>query len=107
MRVPERIKGESDAEQIEKQAIMDVMLETRAWGKKYISNPFPYLLEDITSVNDQELYKLKKSFLVNVKKYQSFKEKNTRAIGEDGSKLFISEDMKNQDGVAKKKRVFF
>lgn len=106
-RIPERIQGESDVEQIEKQAIMDVMLETKAWGKKYISNPFPYLLEDITSVNDEELYKLKKSFLVNLKKYEAFREKATKKLeGGDSANLYISENIKAEDG-KKKKRIFF
>jgi len=105
-RIPDRIKGESDLEQIEKQAIMDVMLETRAWGKKYISNPFPYLTNDITALNEEELYKLKKSFLVNLKKYESFREKNAKGLEGPESKLYITEDMKTQDG-KKRKRVFF
>ena len=85
---------------------MDVMLETRAWGKKYISNPFPYLTNDITALNEEELYKLKKSFLVNLKKYESFREKNAKGLEGPESKLYITEDMKTQDG-KKRKRVFF
>ncbi len=29
---------------------MDVILNTRVWGEKYISNPFPYVEEDLTKI---------------------------------------------------------
>jgi len=29
---------------------MDVMLETRVWGEKYIANPFSYIEEDLTKI---------------------------------------------------------
>ena len=108
-RINDRIKGETDLEQIEKQAIMDVMLGTRAWGKKYVSNPFPYLVDDITKVNDEELYKLKKSFLVNLKKYESFRDKNVKSLegGQQPGNLFITENMKGQEGKPQKKKIFF
>ncbi len=96
-------------EQIEKQAIMDVMLGTRAWGKRYVSNPFPYLVDDITTVNEEELYKLKKSFLVNLKKYESFRDKNVKSLegGQQPGNLFITETMKGQEGKAQKKKIFY
>jgi len=108
-RINDRIKGETDLEQIEKQAIMDVMLGTRAWGKRYVSNPFPYLVDDITKVNDEELYKLKKSFLVNLKKYESFRDKNVKTLegGQQPGNLFITETMKGQEGKAQKKKIFY
>lgn len=89
VRINERIKGESDAEQIEKQAIMDVMLDTRAWGKKYITNPFPYLISDVTQVKEEDLKAMKKTFLLNIKKYESFKKKSIKEL-EGGSKLYLS-----------------
>lgn len=108
-RINDRIKGETDLEQIEKQAIMDVMLGTRAWGKRYVSNPFPYLVDDITTVNEEELYKLKKSFLVNLKKYESFRDKNVKSLegGQQPGNLFITETMKGQEGKAQKKKIFY
>ncbi len=51
------------------------MLESRAWGEKYISNPFMYLEQDVTKINDQEFAAMKKCFFLNWKKYSSFKEK--------------------------------
>jgi hypothetical protein len=29
---------------------MDVMLETYTWAEPYLSNPFPYIVDDITKV---------------------------------------------------------
>ncbi len=64
-RIPERLRGETDDLLIEKQAIMDVLLESRTWGEKYIANPFPYLTDDITSVKKSELELMKKCFYLN------------------------------------------
>lgn len=49
-RIPEGFPGETTEDLIEKQALLDVMLETRVWSRNYLSNPFPYLFEDITKV---------------------------------------------------------
>jgi len=61
-RIPDRIRGESDEDLIEKHAMMDALLEKRAWGERYIVNAFPYLTNDITSVNEQDLAAMKKCF---------------------------------------------
>lgn len=42
-RIPDGFPGETAEDLIEKQAIMDVLLESRTWSKGYLSNPFPYL----------------------------------------------------------------
>lgn len=34
---------------------MDVLLDSKAWGENYLSNPFPYLTEDITNVDKDAL----------------------------------------------------
>ncbi|KRX02806.1 hypothetical protein PPERSA_04009 [Pseudocohnilembus persalinus] len=73
-RIPERIRGEGDEILIEKQAIMDVMLESRVWGEKYITNPFPYLEEDITKITKVDFKTMKGCFFQNYKKYNAFKE---------------------------------
>jgi hypothetical protein len=44
---------------IEKQAILDVLLDTRAWGEKYVTNPFPYIEEDLTKIKPDDLKKYK------------------------------------------------
>ena len=54
---------------IEKQAIMDVLLDTRVWGQKYITNPFPYIDKDITKIGDEDLRHFKKHFYINLRKY--------------------------------------
>ena len=85
---------------------MDVMLESRAWGKKYISNPFPYLVEDITKVKEDELYKLKKTFLINLKKYESFKQMSKTGIeGGEKPNLYIPGQNVAEDK-PKKKKIF-
>lgn len=52
---------------------MDVLLSSRAWGEKYISNPFPYLTEDLTTVEPKDLKAMQSCFMNNYKKYTAFK----------------------------------
>lgn len=54
-RIPDGFPGETTEDLIEKQALLDVMLETRVWARDYLSNPFPYLFEDITKIDAKEL----------------------------------------------------
>ena len=54
---------------IEKQAIFDVLLDTRVWGDKYITNPFPYIEQDITKIEEKDLKHFKKHFYINLRKY--------------------------------------
>ena len=54
---------------IEKQAIFEVLLDSWVWGEKYISNPFPYINEDITKFKEDDLKYYKKTFYINLKKY--------------------------------------
>eukprot|EP01017_Pseudomicrothorax_dubius_P038309 TRINITY_DN5716_c0_g1_i3.p1 TRINITY_DN5716_c0_g1~~TRINITY_DN5716_c0_g1_i3.p1 ORF type:complete len:352 (-),score=86.07 TRINITY_DN5716_c0_g1_i3:87-1142(-) len=79
-RIPDRLSGESDENLIEKQALLDVLLEKRAWGDRYISNPFPYLVNNIAGVSQEELAKMKKCFLTNYHKYESFKNMSYREL---------------------------
>jgi len=60
---------------IEKQAIIDVLLDTRVWGEKYVTNPFPYIEEDITKIKAEDLKIYKQHFFINLKKYQAFRDK--------------------------------
>jgi hypothetical protein len=54
---------------IEKQAILDVLLDTRIWGEKYINNPFPYIEKDLTKISEKDLRHFKQHFYVNLRKY--------------------------------------
>jgi hypothetical protein len=54
---------------IEKQALIEVLLDSRAWGEKFIINPFPYIEKDITKIGADDLKHFKKTFYVNLKKY--------------------------------------
>lgn len=69
--------GERDEELIEKHALLDSMLEKRAWGKGYVTNPFCYLTEDITQFSDRDLAALKECFKFHYQKYEKFKKLNS------------------------------
>ena len=71
--IPERISNETNEDLIEKQAIFEVLLNTRLWAEKYIFNPFPYINQDFTKINN--LDELKKTFFLNLKKYEMFRDK--------------------------------
>ena len=73
--IPDGFPGETSEDLIEKQAILDVLLESRTWSKAYLSNPFPYLFEDVSTVDKKELDNCKRVFLHQYKKYSSFKER--------------------------------
>ena len=68
-RIPKRIANETNEMLIEKQAILDVLLDTRLWGDKYITNPFPYIERDITKIPADDLKHFKKHFYINLRKY--------------------------------------
>lgn len=73
--IPKRIENETNEMLIEKQAIIDVLLDTRCWGEKYVTNPFPYIEEDITKIDEKDLKHFKQHFFINLKKYQAFRDK--------------------------------
>ncbi len=73
--IPKRIMNETDEDLIEKQAIFDVMLGTRVWGDRYITNPFPYIEEDVTKIEKDDMNSFKKTFYLNLKKYEAFRDK--------------------------------
>ena len=60
---------------IEKHAILDVLMDTRVWGEKYVTNPFPYIEEDFTKLKPETLKHYKQHFFINLKKYQAFRDK--------------------------------
>jgi hypothetical protein len=64
-----RIKGETDEMLIEKQALFDLLLDTKLWSAKYLTNPFPYLRESITDFSETDLKYYKTHFFNSIKKY--------------------------------------
>ena len=68
-KIPKRIENETSEMLIEKQAIIDVLLDTRLWGDKYVTNPFPYIEKDLTKMPADDLKHFKKHFYVNLRKY--------------------------------------
>lgn len=72
-KIPDRIENETNEDLIEKQVIFDVLLGTRVWAEKYVFNPFPYINEDLTKLENLE--ELKKTFFINMKKYEMYRDK--------------------------------
>ncbi len=52
-----------------------MLLDTRIWGEKYITNPFPYIEKDLTKIKEEDLKHFKKHFYINLRKYQAFRDK--------------------------------
>lgn len=52
---------------------MDVLMDSRVWSKTYLSNPFPYLINDITKVKEDDTKRLKSAFKKHYTKYRLFK----------------------------------
>ena len=59
---------------IEKQAIFEILLDTKLWGEKYVTNGFPYLTGDITELSEKDHKYFKNTFFVNYKKYEAFRD---------------------------------
>lgn len=91
--IPDRIDNETNEDLIEKQVIFDILLSSRVWAEKYVFNPFPYINEDITKI--ENLDNLKKTFFINTKKYEMFRDK----IIEGFSQRRIEFDSKHPDKV--------
>ena len=99
-RIPERILGETEEELIEKHALLDSMLEKRAWGEKYVVNPFSYLTEDLTQIGDSDLEAMKKCFLFHYKKYEAFKKMDKKIqipTFEERKKILMSDQSYKRD----------
>lgn len=95
--IPKRIRNETDQDLIEKQAIFDVLLGTRVWADKYITNPFPYIEQDITKIELEDLDGYKKTFFINLKKYEAFRDK----ILENINKKKLENKTDNTDKIEK------
>ena len=74
-RISEKRLDETSEELIEKHALLDSLLEKRAWGQKYIQNPFPYLTDDISKVSPDKLKQYVDCFQFHYSKYEAFKAK--------------------------------
>jgi len=60
---------------VEKQALFDVLLDSRVWGEKWVTNPFPYITNDPTQMPEDKLKSYKQHFFVSLKKYQAFRDR--------------------------------
>mmetsp|Transcript_13895 Transcript_13895/g.13883 ORF Transcript_13895/g.13883 Transcript_13895/m.13883 type:complete len:209 (+) Transcript_13895:621-1247(+) len=60
--VPPKIPNETEEMLIEKQALFDMLLDTKVWGAKYVTNPFLYLTESIEDIPKKDLDYFKNYF---------------------------------------------
>lgn len=72
--IPKRIIHESNEDLIEKQAIFDVLLNSKVWSDIYVTNPFTYLQDDIAKISQNELDSFKRIFYINTKKYEAYRD---------------------------------
>lgn len=75
-------------------------MDSRIWGKGYLSNPFPYLIGDITKVKEQDLTLIKSTFKSHYTKYKLFKDKETKQLG-SSAEPFAKLEHKQQEEVTK------
>lgn len=71
--MPQRVEGDTIDSLIEKQVILDVLLEDPVWQTPYLKNQFPYLTEEENT--DATVVDLRKKFYVLHRKYTEVKEK--------------------------------
>jgi hypothetical protein len=60
--IPPKIPNETPEMLIEKQALFDLLLDTKVWSQKYITNPFQYITESIVDINQKDFTYFKKYF---------------------------------------------
>jgi hypothetical protein len=73
--IPPKIPNESPEMLIEKQVLFDLLLDSKVWGQKYISNPFVYITESIVDIPGQDLNHFKKYFKKMIAQYSVTRDK--------------------------------
>ncbi len=76
LQVPDRIVSEKENDLIEKQAIFDVLMDSRLWSESYIVNPFIYLEKDASKFTEEDYGKHKAEFKKYLDKYERLKMKS-------------------------------
>jgi len=71
--MPQRVESDTVDSLIEKQVILDVLLEEPVWQLPYLKNQFPYLNEEENT--DATVVDIRKKFYVLHRKYTDIKEK--------------------------------
>lgn len=72
--IPPKIIAETEEDLIEKQALFDLLLDTKVWGQKYLTNPFPYLCESVTDIPESHFKYYKGYFSKMHRKYTALRE---------------------------------
>lgn len=67
--IPPQIPNETPEMLIEKQALFDMLLDTKVWGQKYITNPFMYLHDSIEDIPKQDLKYFMNYFKQTISQY--------------------------------------
>ena len=73
--IPPRISNETNEMSIEKQALFDILLDTKVWGMKYLTNPFPYITENIEDLSKEDKKYFKQYFFKMIQKYAMIRSK--------------------------------
>lgn len=73
--IPPKIPNETPEMLIEKQALFDLLLDTKVWGQKYIMNPFMYITDSIVDIPSQDLEHFKKYFKKMTAQYSITRDK--------------------------------
>lgn len=69
--VPPRIPNETNEMLIEKQALFDILLDSKVWGAKYLTNPFPYITDSIEDLSKEDRKYFKQTFFKMIQKYSA------------------------------------
>ena len=67
--IPPPIPHETVEMQVEKQALFDLLLDTKVWAQHYITNPFPYVAESIADLKPGDVKYLAGHFKKMTMKY--------------------------------------
>ena len=73
--IPPRIPNETDEMLIEKQALFDLLLDTKVWGQKYLTNPFQYIAESIADIQPKDLTYFKNYFQKMIAQHSHHRDK--------------------------------
>lgn len=77
IRIPSKLYEDTTDTLIEKHALLDVILESSIWGRKYQKNPFPYIGRS-NEISPEDKQKYKSIFKEKYKFYTEFLEERLK-----------------------------
>ena len=72
--VPPKIPNETEEMLVEKQALFDLLLDTKVWSAKYLTNPFMYMTESIEDMSDKDREYFKDYFKKAIQSYSKLRD---------------------------------